>query len=102
MRLGMRCRLSPSCGRAVAHVRGSYVPHNRTSYTAAIGNFFRSLRRPGRATSVARKTHRSLAQIPLHSHEVASQERSQDQVNDDRRPQKDAGQTTCETEISKV
>jgi len=29
MHLVMRCRRSPTCGRAVAHVRGSYVPHKR-------------------------------------------------------------------------
>jgi hypothetical protein len=99
----MRCRPSPTAdvpshtsGAAMCHTTGRHTPHRSNRQLLSITS------RPGRATSVARKTHRSLAQIPLHSHEVASQERSQDQVNDDRRPQKDAGPTTCETEISKV
>ena len=74
------------------------------SCTAAIGGLFRSLRRRGRATSVARKTrhHRSLAQVASRSRDVTHEERSQDHVKDDRRPQKDAGQTTCETEVGQI
>jgi Protein of unknown function (DUF3302) len=66
------------------------------SCTAASGDFFRSLRRRGRATSVARRTrhHRSLAQIASHSRDFTSQERGQDHVKDDHWPQKDAGETT--------
>jgi hypothetical protein len=31
MRLGMRCRLSPTCGRVRRHVRGSYVPNSEVT-----------------------------------------------------------------------
>src|SRR6185437_8029799 len=74
------------------------------SYTAAIGDLFRLLRRRGRATSMARKTrhHRSLAQVASRSRDFTYEELSQDHVQDNHRPQKDAGQTTCETQAGQI
>jgi hypothetical protein len=55
-----------------------------------------------RQTLASRLITGSLAQVTSHPRDVTSQERGQDHMNDDRGPQQNATQTTCETEVRQI